>query len=114
MNAIEACRTAALGGYVARCENDKCAHTVIAYCICRNRHCPKCHVWTAPAVQEQSDVSANVFVQYCPGDARSLISQCYGSNFRRLARQQLRHPGVLLGMGTRLLQDGERPDDQDA
>src|SRR6476661_9615591 len=76
VNAIEACRTAALGGYVARCENDKCAHTVIAYCSCRNRHCPKCHVWTAPAVQEESDVSANVFGQYCPGDARSLISQC--------------------------------------
>ena len=43
MSAIEACRTAALGGYVARCENTECAHTVIAYCSCRNRHCPKCH-----------------------------------------------------------------------
>ena len=40
--AIERCRTAALGGHVARCENDKCAHTVIAYNSCRNRHCPKC------------------------------------------------------------------------
>ncbi len=42
MSAIETCRTAALGGYVARCENTECAHTVIAYCSCRNRHCPKC------------------------------------------------------------------------
>jgi hypothetical protein len=42
MGAIEACRTAALGGYVARCENAECAHTVIAYCSCRNRHCAKC------------------------------------------------------------------------
>jgi hypothetical protein len=42
MSAIEACRTAALGGYVARCENEECGHTVIAYCSCRNRHCPKC------------------------------------------------------------------------
>jgi hypothetical protein len=42
MNAIGACRTAALGGYVARCENAECGHTVISYCICRNRHCPKC------------------------------------------------------------------------
>jgi hypothetical protein len=40
MSAIESCRTAALGGHVARCE--KCAHTVIAYNSCRNRHCPKC------------------------------------------------------------------------
>jgi putative transposase/transposase-like zinc-binding protein len=40
MSAIERCRTAALGGHVARCEN--CAHTLIAYNSCRNRHCPKC------------------------------------------------------------------------
>ena len=42
MSAIERCRTAALGGYVARCENEKCSHTVIAYCSCRDRHCPRC------------------------------------------------------------------------
>jgi hypothetical protein len=40
MSAIERCRTAALGGHVARCED--CAYTVIAYNSCRNRHCPKC------------------------------------------------------------------------
>jgi hypothetical protein len=40
MSAIERCRTAALGGHVARCEG--CAQTVIAYNSCRNRHCPKC------------------------------------------------------------------------
>jgi hypothetical protein len=42
MSAIERCRTAALGGYVARCENASCGHTLISYCSCRNRHCPKC------------------------------------------------------------------------
>src|SRR5208337_3997615 len=42
MSAIERCRTAALGGHVARCENEACARTVIAYNSCRNRHCPKC------------------------------------------------------------------------
>ena len=40
MSAIETCRTAALGGHVARCED--CSHTVIEYNSCRNRHCPKC------------------------------------------------------------------------
>ena len=40
MSAIEACRTAALGGHVERCE--RCARTQIAYNSCRNRHCPKC------------------------------------------------------------------------
>jgi hypothetical protein len=40
MSAIESCRTAALGGHVARCE--ECAREHIAYNSCRNRHCPKC------------------------------------------------------------------------
>ena len=42
MSAIENCRTAALGGHVARWENEKCAYTQITYNSCRNRHCPKC------------------------------------------------------------------------
>jgi hypothetical protein len=42
MSAIERCRTAALGGHVARCENDACGHTTIAFNSCRNRSCPKC------------------------------------------------------------------------
>src|ERR1700752_2581779 len=45
MSAIERCRTVALGGHVARCEN--CANTVIAYNSCRKRHCPKCQGATA-------------------------------------------------------------------
>jgi hypothetical protein len=40
MAAIEACRTAALGGHVNGCE--ECGHIRIAYNSCRNRHCPKC------------------------------------------------------------------------
>jgi Putative transposase/Transposase zinc-binding domain len=40
MGAIEACRTAALGGHVRRCAD--CGHAEIAYNSCRNRHCPKC------------------------------------------------------------------------
>src|SRR5260370_22772803 len=42
MSAIERCRTAALGGHGARCENAACGHTEISYNSCRNRHCPKC------------------------------------------------------------------------
>jgi hypothetical protein len=50
MSAIERCRTAALGGHIARCED--CVHEHIAYNSCRNRHCPKCqagaaHEWLA-------------------------------------------------------------------
>jgi hypothetical protein len=53
MDAIEACRTSALGGYVARCENPECVHTVIAYCSCGNRHCPKCQGSQARAWMEE-------------------------------------------------------------
>jgi hypothetical protein len=55
MSAIENCRTAALGGHVARCENEKCGHTQIAYNSCRNRHCNKCQGAAArewPAARE--------------------------------------------------------------
>jgi hypothetical protein len=47
MSAVERCRTAALGGHVARCED--CAHEHIAYNSCRNRHCPKCQAGAAKA-----------------------------------------------------------------
>jgi hypothetical protein len=39
-NAIMACRTAALGGHIDKC--DQCSHERISYNSCRNRHCPKC------------------------------------------------------------------------
>lgn len=47
MSAIEHCRTAALGGHVARCED--CGVEHIAYNSCRNRHCPKCQSGAAKA-----------------------------------------------------------------
>src|SRR6056297_3813098 len=47
MNAIERCRTAALGGHVARCED--CGQDHISYNSCRNRHCPKCQAGAAKA-----------------------------------------------------------------
>jgi hypothetical protein len=37
---VAACRTAALGGHVRRC--NACGHEAVAYNSCRNRHCPKC------------------------------------------------------------------------
>ncbi len=40
MKAIEACRTAKLGGHIDEC--DSCGHIRISYNSCRNRHCPKC------------------------------------------------------------------------
>lgn len=55
MAAIEACRTAALGGHVDRCAG--CGHEAVSYNSCRNRHCPKCQgssrdKWLAARQQE--------------------------------------------------------------
>ena len=40
MQAIEECRTEALGGHVYFCE--KCGENHYSYHSCKNRHCPKC------------------------------------------------------------------------
>src|SRR3989337_617105 len=40
MQAIEVCRTEALGGHIDEC--DHCGHCTISYNSCGNRHCPKC------------------------------------------------------------------------
>jgi len=40
LNAILACRTAALGGHVDECS--RCGYRTISFNSCRNRHCPKC------------------------------------------------------------------------
>lgn len=40
LNAIQHCRTAALGGHIDECS--QCGHRVLSYNSCRNRHCPKC------------------------------------------------------------------------
>jgi len=40
LQAIERCRTAALGGHRDRCV--RCGYRAISYNSCRNRHCPKC------------------------------------------------------------------------
>jgi hypothetical protein len=80
MSAIERCRTAALGGHVARCENDACGHTLIAYNSCRNRHCPKCQgaasrEWLADREAELLPVPYFHVVYTLPSELRDLAWQ---------------------------------------
>jgi Putative transposase/Transposase zinc-binding domain len=80
MNAIERCRTAALGGHVARCENEACAHTVVAYNSCRNRHCPKCQGaaarrWLAEREAELLPVGYFHVVYTLPAQLRDIAYQ---------------------------------------
>jgi len=78
MSAIERCRTMALGGHVARCEN--CANTVIAYNSCRNRHCPKCQAaaakeWLAEREAELLPVGYFHLVFTLPGSIADIAYQ---------------------------------------
>jgi len=78
MSAIERCRTAALGGHVARCED--CSHTLIAYNSCRNRHCPKCQgaaamEWLAEREAELLPVPYFHVVYTLPAALRDLAYQ---------------------------------------
>jgi Putative transposase/Transposase zinc-binding domain len=78
MSAIERCRTAALGGHVARCED--CSHTLIAYNSCRNRHCPKCQgaaarEWLAEREAELLPVPYFHVVYTLPAELRGIAYQ---------------------------------------
>jgi hypothetical protein len=80
MSAIERCRTVALGGHVARCENETCGHTLIAYNSCRNRHCPKCQGaaarrWLAEREAELLPVEYFHVVYTLPAELRDIAYQ---------------------------------------
>jgi Transposase zinc-binding domain/Putative transposase len=80
MSAIERCRTAALGGHVARCENAACAHTEISYNSCGDRHCPKCQGaasrrWLADREAELLPVPYFHVVYTLPSELRDIAYQ---------------------------------------
>jgi putative transposase/transposase-like zinc-binding protein len=111
MSAIERCRTAALGGHVARCGD--CAHTVVAFNSCRNRHCPKCQgaaarKWLAEREAELLDVGYFHLVFTLPAPVAEIAWQnkdvVYGLLFKAAAETVLtiaadpRHLGARVGI----------------
>jgi hypothetical protein len=113
MSAIEACRTAALGGHVARCENAACGHTSIAYNSCRNRHCPKCQgaaarEWLAEREAELLPVPYFHVVFTLPSAIADIALQnkrvIYNLLFKASSETLLRiaadpkHPGARIGI----------------
>jgi hypothetical protein len=111
MSAIESCRTAALGGHVARCEN--CAHTQIAYNSCRNRHCPKCqgaaaNDWLAARAAELLPVPYYHVVFTLPAPISAIACQnkaeIYGILFKAAAATLItiaadpKHLGARIGL----------------
>jgi Putative transposase/Transposase zinc-binding domain len=109
MSAIERCRTAALGGHVARCED--CAHTLIAYNSCRNRHCPKCQgaaarEWLAERDAELLPVPYFHVVYTLPAAIRDIAYQnkavIYNLLFKASAETTLRIATTPRHLGARI------------
>ena len=89
---IGVCRTAALGGHIEEC--DDCAHRLIAYNSCRNRHCPRCQSaarekWLAERAKELLPVPYCHVVFTIPQQLAPLALQnqrvCYGLLFRAVS-----------------------------
>ncbi len=111
MSAIEACRTAALGGHVAACT--KCGHAHIAYNSCRNRHCPKCQGaasqdWMQARMEDLLPVEYFHVVFTIPSEIAQIAYQnkaaVYGLLFKASAQTLLtiaadpKHLGAQIGM----------------
>lgn len=88
LEAIVACRTAALGGHLEWCEH--CDYQRIAYNSCRNRHCPKCQAlaqwqWLEERHEAMLPVSHFHVVFTLPQGLRALVlhnqRQLYGLLF---------------------------------
>src|SRR6516165_12090292 len=108
--AIQACRTAALGGHVDECS--RCGHRAISFNSCRNRHCPKCQSnardrWIEARCRELLPVPYAHVVFTLPRQLAPLAlqnkSEVYGLLFRATAETLLtvardkRHLGAEIG-----------------
>ncbi|HEY6372499.1 MAG TPA: IS91 family transposase [Candidatus Sulfotelmatobacter sp.] len=110
LQAIERCRTAALGGHRDQCSS--CGYSAISYNSCRNRHCPKCqgnarHRWLQARRQELLPTPYVHVVFTLPRDLAPLALQnkkvVYDLLFRTSAETLLevardpRHLGAQIG-----------------
>ena len=105
MAAIEACRTAALGGHVEQC--DDCGQVRIAYNSCRSRHCPKCRAGTGQWLADrQAELHHVVFTVPAPIAEIAFQNKTvvYGILFKaaaetlRLIAADPKHLGAALGL----------------
>ncbi len=111
MSAIERCRTAALGGHVAACQD--CGQCHIAYNSCRNRHCPKCQGaaakdWLAARQAELLPVEYYHVVFTLPAPVADIAYQnkaaVYGIAFKAAAETLIaiaadpKHLGARIGL----------------
>lgn len=111
LNALEKCRTAALGGHVDQC--DGCGHLRISYNSCRNRHCPKCQTtnkerWILARQQQLLPVSyfhvvftlpqeLNTWCLHYPKRMYDLLFAASHQTIRAFAADE-KHLGAMAGM----------------
>ncbi|MCZ2460565.1 MAG: IS91 family transposase [Chitinophagales bacterium] len=111
LNALEKCRTAALGGHVDQC--DGCGHLRISYNSCRNRHCPKCQTtnkerWILARQQQLLPVSyfhvvftlpqeLNTWCLHYPKRMYDLLFAASHQTIRAFAADE-KHLGAMSGM----------------
>ena len=110
MEAIEDCRTSALGGHKDKC--DSCNHIEIFYNSCRNRHCPKCQFlrkekWIDARTEDLLPVRYFHVVFTIPAELKPLVLRnqrvMYGILFRSVSETLLelannpKHLGARIG-----------------
>src|SRR4249919_368227 len=111
MAAIEACRTAELGGHVAA--GEECGHTVSSYNSCGNRQCPKCQgaaarQWLADREAELLPLPYYHVVFTLPSAIGAIAwhnkAEVYGLLFKEASKTMLtiaadpKHLGARIGM----------------
>lgn len=110
MEAIEDCRTAALGGHKDKC--DSCDHIEFFYTSCRNRHCPQCQFlrkekWIEARAEDLLPVRYFHVVFTLPAELKPLVLSnkkvMYGILFRSVSETLLelasnpKHLGAHIG-----------------
>ena len=123
LQAIQNCRTAALGGHLDSCA--QCGYQAISYNSCRNRHCPKCQTqareaWLAARSAELLPVPYYHVVFTLPRALSALVLQnkrlLYNLLFRSSAETLLevaadpKHLGAQIGFLSVLHTWGQRLD----
>jgi Transposase zinc-binding domain len=123
LEAIQNCRTAALGGHLDSCL--QCGYQAISYNSCRHRHCPKCQTaareqWLTARSAELLPVPYYHVVFTLPRALSALVLQnkrlLYNLLFRTSAETLLavaadpRHLGARIGFLSVLHSGGQRLD----
>lgn len=108
LNALQICRTSALGGHKEKCNS--CGQIRISYNSCRNRHCPKCQAskqafWVEDTIERIIDTKyfhivftvPEVLNSICLLDSKKFYNTLFSSVWDTLRTFGYTHYGVESG-----------------